>query len=226
MGWSLIDHDPRPSWDRPASMAIITGMNTARTLAMLIALCCCGCVQPSQPETRLLPRLGVMEVPGGNLPVELRPYNWTDRGGSGSCVNASTVFNLHWTNQPEMADWWRRNHAGGETSTTIRRYHDQKNLRYFYTLKADPSLLDWCTATRRTALIWYYPSHCINFCGFVTENGKQVAYLLDNNRPKQFIKVERSRFLREWAGYGGFALALADAPVPPPLYDAIDRSQS
>lgn len=204
-------------------------MNRLCKIAMLaVALLATGCVAPSMPvpEMRILPPLANAEVPAANLPVSMRPFNWTDARGSGSCVNASTVFNLRWTNQPDLADWWRRNHAGGETSTTIRRHHDAKNLRYFYTLKADPALLDWCTATRRSALIWYYPSHCINFVGFHRdESGREMAYLLDNNRPRQWIKVERSKFLREWAGYGGFALALAAPPVPPPLYDAIDRSR-
>jgi len=196
---------------------------------LAIALLATGCVAnpSSHREPRLLPPIAAAEVPAANLPVNLRPFNWTDARGSGSCVNASTVFNLHWSNNPELADWWRRSHAGGETSTSIRRHHDERNLRYFYTLRADPALLDWCTATRRSALIWFYPSHCINFCGFHRdESGREVAYLLDNNRPRNWIKVERSKFLKEWAGYGGFALALAADPVPPPLYDAIDRSQS
>ncbi|HBJ34230.1 MAG TPA: hypothetical protein DDZ51_05580 [Planctomycetaceae bacterium] len=202
-----------------------------QTLPMLavILITLSGCVAPSKQlaEPRILPPMAAAEVPVANLPVELRPMNWTDARGSGSCVNASTVFNLHWSNQPQLADWWRRNHAGGETSTTIRQHHDRQNLRYFYTLRADPAILDWCTATRRSALIWYYPSHCINFCGFHRdESGREMAYLLDNNRPRNWIKVERAKFIREWAGYGGFALALAAPPVPPPLYDAIDRSRS
>jgi len=194
---------------------------------MLIAFA--GCTAPAKPvaEPRILPPMAAPEVPVANLPVSLRPYNWVDARGSGSCVNASTVFNLHWSNQPYLADWWRRSHAGGETSTTIRQHHDARQQRYFYTLRADPALLDWCTATRRSALIWFYPSHCINFCGFhKDESGREMAYLLDNNRPKNWIKVERSKFIREWAGYGGFALALAAPPVPPPLYDAIVRSPS
>ena len=194
---------------------------------LLVALS--GCVAPAKPapEQRLLPPMAAPEVPVANLPVSLRPFNWVDSRGSGSCVNASTVFNLHWSNQPQLADWWRRSHAGGETSTTIRQHHDARQLRYFYTLRADPALLDWCTATRRSALIWFYPSHCVNFCGFhKDESGREMAYLLDNNRPRSFIKVERSKFIREWAGYGGFALALAAPPVPPPLYDAIVRSPS
>ncbi len=194
---------------------------------LLISLVLTGCASTAPvPEPRLLPSLAAAEVPAANLPVSMRPFNWTDERGSGSCVNASTVFNLRWSNQAQLADWWRRNHAGGETSSSIRLHHDARNVRYFYTLRADPALLDWCTRTRRSCLIWYYPSHCINFCGFHRdESGKVMAYLLDNNRPRNWIRVERAKFLREWAGYGGFALALAADPIPPPLYDAIDRSQ-
>lgn len=195
----------------------------ATLLAVLLLATAGGCVAP--PSTRILPPRPITEIPAANLPVALRPQNWTDRGGSGSCVNASTVFNLHWTNQPARADWWRRTHAGGETSTTIRRHHDSVGLRYYFTLQADPKLLDWATQTRRSCLIWYYPRHCINFVGFHPDaSGTVYAHLIDNNRPTQVIRVERSRFLRAWAGYGGFALALADPAPPPPLYDALERT--
>lgn len=202
-------------------------MRIASVVALVVALAASGC---SVPDRLLLPSLvpaqGVNERPAANLPVELRPYNWTDRRGSGSCVNASTVFNLQWTHQPRLAEWWRRNHAGGETSASIRRHHDNAGLRYWYTTRADPAILDYCTRTRRSAVIFYFPSHAINFCGFHREGGTEYAYLLDNNRPKQWIKVERSQFLRAWAGYGGFALTLANPPVPPPLYDAVSRRHS
>ena len=72
---------------------------------LLIALS--GCVAPAKPapEPRILPPMAATEVPVANLPVSLRPFNWVDSRGSGSCVNASTVFNLHWSNQPQLADW-------------------------------------------------------------------------------------------------------------------------
>lgn len=202
-------------------------MAPIRTLTICLlglVFCCLGCV-PAVPQLSIIPPRPVTEVPAANLPTSMRPYNWTDRAGSGSCVHASTCFNLYWSSQPEKADWWRRNHAGGETSTTIRKYHDSAGLKYFFTLRADPQLLDWCTSTRRSALIWYFQSHCINFVGFHrSPDGQVYAHLIDNNRPTQVIKVERQTFLRNWAGYGGFALALADPPVPPPLYDAVERT--
>jgi len=203
---------------------------TRPNIATQILLCCClafatGCVPVEQP-IRLIPPKGLTEVPAANLPVSLRPHNWVDSRGSGSCVHASTVYNLQWAHRPEMADWWRRNHAGGETSTTIRRYLDRAGLKYYFTLNADPTLLDWATATRRSCVIWFFTAHAINFVGFHRgPDGIVYAHLVDNNRPTEVIRIERQSFLKRWAGYGGFAVALADPPSPPPLYDAIVRIQ-
>lgn len=197
---------------------------------LLLALLCggcavsAGCVPPAASHASILPPRTVDEVPAANLPRSLRPHNWTDARGSGSCVHASTVYSLFWCGKPSTAQWWRKSHAGGETANTIRRYHDAAGLKYFYTLNADPRLLDWATQTRRAAIIWYYPRHCVSFVGFhAGTDGRAMAHLVDNNRPSEVIRIERSKFLREWAGYGGFALALADPPVPPPLYDAVQR---
>lgn len=178
-----------------------------------------GCAGPSAgPDLSIVPPPPA-EVPAANLPAPLRPYNWTDRAGSGSCVNASTVFMLRWRAEPELAQWWRENHAGGETANSIRSHHDRAGLKYVYTTSADGSLLDWATETRRGAIIWFYPRHCVTFCGFHQgDDGREYAYLNDNNRPQQFIRIERSEFLRRWAGYGGFALSILNPPVPPRLY--------
>lgn len=194
-----------------------------RLSAFALAMCCfVGGCNTLQPRPSLVPVAApAVEVPVANLPASLRPYNWTDRGGSGSCVNASTVFMLRWRGMMEAADWWRQNHAGGETDSSIRRHHDAQQIPYRYTVQADPDFLDWCTATRRGAIIWYYPRHCVTFCGFHTESdGRVYAYINDNNRPQKYIRIERSEFLQRWAGYGGFALSILDPPVPPPLFPA------
>jgi hypothetical protein len=199
-------------------------------IGLVASLTGCSSMPAADPLPRILPTIGQREVPGANLPVGLRPYNWVDSRGHGSCANASSVYNLHWAGLPNIATWWRRNHAGGETAVSLRQKHDAAQLKYFYTLKAEPTLLDWCTKTRRSAVIWYYPSHAINFTGFARDphspsDPKTYAWLLDNNRPQNFIKVERDKFLRNWAGYGGFGLSLASPPVPPPLFDALVRNQ-
>jgi hypothetical protein len=194
------------------------------TLIALFAIASAGCtMQPAPGSIGILPPRAVPTPP--SLVAPLRPYNWTDAAGSGSCVHASTCYNLLHSGRAADAATWRRSHAGGETSTTIRQYHDAAGLRYVFTLNADPRLLDWATQTRRSALIWYYPAHCVNFVGFSTVEGRAVANIVDNNRPTQLIRIDRATFLSNWASYGGFALALADPPIPPPLFDAIERRQ-
>lgn len=187
-----------------------------------------GC-DSSDRAQEYLPLLTLNESPVANLPVELRPYNWSDRSGSGSCVNASQVYNLTWAAMPDMALWWRTNNAGGETESSIRGKTQAAGLEYYSTNRADMSFLDWCTETRRSALIWHWPSHCVNFVGFGTDpyrptDPTEYAWLLDNNRPTNYIPIERNKFARDWDGYGGVGLALASPPVPPPLFDATLRS--
>ena len=160
-----------------------------------------------------------VEVPGANLPVDLRPYNWTDAFGSGSCVNASSVYQLRWRNLEAAAELWRKSHAGGETDLSIRQHFDAVGIKYAYTRSADPAFLDWCSRTRRGSIIWFYERHCVTFCGFARDpDGHEYAYLNDNNRPTRYIRIERGEFLQRWRGYGGFALSPLNSPVPPPLW--------
>ncbi len=197
-------------------------MRHALIVLLLGLVCASGCNQTAAPN--LIPTTPpAAEVPTANLPESLRPYNWTDRSGSGSCVNASTVYMLRWRGKEAMADWWRQNHAGGETDSTIREHHDRAWVRYVFTRSADASFLDWCTRTRRGAIIWFYDRHCVTFVGFATVEGREYAFLNDNNRPKRYIRIERNEFLRRWAGYGGFGLSILDPPVPPPLFPAYRR---
>lgn len=185
----------------------------------LCTLCAVGC-QPLTPVPSLITNSPPpAEVPVANIPTSLRPYNWIDARGSGSCVNASTCYLLIHRNLEPLAKWWRANHAGGETDSSIRRHLDAAGLPYAFTRSADSSFLDWCTRTRRGAIIWFYDRHCVAFCGFHQgDDGKVYAFLNDNNRPTQFIRVERAEFLRRWRGYGGFGLTLLNSPIPPPLW--------
>jgi hypothetical protein len=205
-------------------------MKPIKSIALAALFCSVACfsgcdVSDPVASLQIAPMMPASEIPGANLPAELRPKNWTDAGGSGSCVNASTVHNLRWSNQPAMAEFWRRTYAGGETDSSIRRAHDANALPYFFTRAADMAFLQWVTDTRRSALIWYYPSHCINFNGFHRDPSRPTdptvyAWMCDNNRPSRFIRVPADTFAQKWAGYGGFGLALAAPPVPPPLFPA------
>jgi hypothetical protein len=185
---------------------------------LMLLVASTGCDEIQRPKLITNPP-PISDLPPADLPVSLRPYNWTDAGGSGSCVNASTVYQLRLRNMEQLADWWRKNHAGGETDSSIRRHHDAVGLKYAYTRSADPAFLDWCSRTRRGAIIWFYPRHCVVFAGFMQEpDGRVVAMINDNNRPTRYIKIDRREFLSRWRDYGGFALSILDPPVPGPFW--------
>lgn len=202
-------------------------MSLLRKLLPAILIACSfaaagGCVAPVTPSRQMeIVMPPPAEVPIANLPEKLREWNWTDPQGHGSCVHASTVYHLRWQNQLELAEWWRQNHAGGETDSSIRRYLDQAGLEYEYTVTADPAFLQKATDSRRGAIIWFYTYHCVHFCGLVEINGKRYAMICDNNRVEEYIRVPYEEFCRRWKEYGGFALSVTSfSPVPPPLYPA------
>ncbi len=99
-------------------------------------------------------------------------------------MHASMVNHMRWLNQFALADaWWKTYHDGEYASRLMQRL-DAANIPYVFTERADPRFLDWCTETRRGAILWWKPSHCCTFCGWTTQaDGKTYAVILDNNRP-------------------------------------------
>jgi len=152
------------------------------------------------------------EQPPANLPVQLHQRNWTGSLGQGSCVHASLVNHLRWLNKFELGERWRATYADGEWDSRLRDRLDAAGIDYSYTLKADPRFLDWASATRRGAILWWKPAHCCTFVGWIERDGKQYAAILDNNYPGRFELTPREQFIRLWAGYGGFALTVLNDP--------------
>ena len=152
------------------------------------------------------------EQPPANLPVQLHQRNWTGSLGQGSCVHASLVNHLRWLNRFELGERWRTTYADGEWDSRLRDRLDAAGIDYSYTLKADPRFLDWASATRRGAILWWKPAHCCTFVGWIERDGKQYAAILDNNYPGRFELTPREQFIRLWAGYGGFALTVLNDP--------------
>lgn len=184
---------------------------------MIVLVAAVGCDDSS---LGLAPRLAdppPAEQPPANLHASLRPENW----GTGSCVHASLIYQLRWANQFRLADAWRQTYSGGETAYGIRQKLDAAGVDYVSTDSADPAFLDWVTRTRRAALIWYYPSHCVAFCGWGTDgSGQPVAILNDNNRPGRYIEIPRQKFLSNWRGFGGFGLSVIYSPMVPAPWSA------
>lgn len=149
-------------------------------------------------------------VPAMNPPFELRQTNW----GGGSCVYASLTTNLRWQNLPKQADYVRRTRSGGAGPSDLRSVMDELHLDYASTSTGDVAFLERASDTRRGAVIFYFPNHSINFCGFY--NG--YAYLLDNNRTGNYLTIPKDQFIRSWQkDYGGFAFTPVYVPAPPLL---------
>lgn len=195
----------------------------SRTLPTAILFACVfvaagGCVPAPPPMVAIAPPPA--EIPAANVSVELRQRNWT-RAGQGSCVHASTTTALNWLNRYDDADRWRRTYGGGETATGIMSKLRGGGFKFVATTDADPAVLDYATATRRGAIIWFFQSHCVFFAGWARVDGEVCGLLIDNNRPENTIAIPREQFLRRWRGYGGFAAVITtDAPTPPLAWPA------
>ena len=179
--------------------------------ALILSAMLVGCDLPP-PQVRAMPSPAV-EQPPANLPASLHQRNWTGPLGQGSCVHPSTVNHLRWLNQFDLGERWRGTYSDGEYDSRLRSRLDAAGIDYAYTLKADPRFLDWASETRRGAVLWWKPSHCCTFMGWVERDGKQYASILDNNYPGRFELTPREQFIRLWAGYGGFAYSVIDAPA-------------
>jgi len=179
-----------------------------------------GCAPSTQYA--LLPAPAA-EVPGANLPSMLRQANWRGKLGQGSCVHASSIYVMRWHGQYDLADRWRKTYGDGETGSGIMRKLTAANVPFYATAKGDPAVLEYASKTRRAAIIWFFDSHCVTFCGFAKDSdGKEYAYICDNNRTAQFIKIEKQIFIRRWqTQYDGFACCFLGVPLPPPLYPAL-----
>lgn len=183
---------------------------TFRAIA-LVCLLLSGCEQmPTQVRALRSPP---PEAPPANPHPSLHQRNKTGPQGEGSCVHASLVNHWRWLNRHEIAAKWWATYGDGEYASRLMERLDAAGEKYVYTEKADPRFLDWCSQTRRGAILWWKPSHCCTFEGWVTDkSGKQFAAVLDNNRPGVYEYHEREQFIRGWAGFGGFALSSLSPP--------------
>ena len=181
-----------------------------------------------QPSDVILATPPKPESPVVNLPQDLRTRNWVSKLpailGQGSCVLASTYMLLRWMGEDEMAEKWKRRYSGGETASSILKYWTAAELPYCstfnprtYECSGDPAFLQWCSDTRRGAIIWWKPSHCCLFCGFEIINGQKYAIILDNNTPDRFDPpVPYDEFIARWRReFGGFAATPVLSPTGP-----------
>lgn len=197
-----------------------------RILTIISLLVLLGCDTAAQVEWVVNKNVPDIEVPNANLPPDMHQKNWVDRGGAGSCVHASTVYALRWQGADELAEWWRRNHAGGETARTITNQYAQAGVKFCATFDGDPNFLDWVSSTRRAAIFWWKPYHCCTFLGWSNVDGKVVGVVADNNRPGVYEYHDRETLIRKWRGYGGFAaVPMVGSPHSPLFWPSLVPKQ-
>lgn len=141
--------------------------------------------------------------------TELRCRNYL----GGSCVHASMITILNWQHKYKEAKHWRRFYSGAEGKGALIYKANKLNLDIAYTLNGSRKFLEWCSRTRRGAVIFYFDNHCVTFCGYKKINNKMVAILIDNNNVSHNIMIPKSEFLANWNSE--FALTLVHSPTPP-----------
>lgn len=182
-----------------------------------------GCEVPRPATVANVPPAA--EIPVANLPANLREWNWLSPQQSGSCVHASTVYHLRWHGRYDLAKRWRSKYSGGETARSIQQKWTAEGIPYRCTEEGDPAFLEWATANRHGAIIWFFPSHCVHFCGLAVVDGKQFAVLCDNNRVEKYIRIPYAEFVTRWREYGGFACSTTWSPAAPLAWPAYRLAQ-
>jgi hypothetical protein len=194
------------------------------SVLILFAAMLAGC-EDRPVRVRALPTPAT-EQPPANLPPGLHQRNKLGPKGQGSCVHASLVNHLRWCNQHDLAKRWWATYGDGEYDSRLRARLDAAEVDYVYTLRADPRFLDWCSSSRRGCILWWKPSHCCTFMGWLKhDDGREYAAILDNNNPGRWELTEREQFIRLWAGYGGFGLSVCDPPASSITYRSYEVTQ-
>jgi len=151
----------------------------------------------------------VKEHPAVNLPLELRMKN---RNG-GSCYWVSLESVAQWQHRPDIAAHIRSTYRGGASTGDLTGMAKREDYHYAYCTDGDIRFLEWACRTRRGAAITFFSNHAIT----IVDLTDAEAWLCDNNRVGQYIRVPRTEFERRWRGYGGDAVTLLVGPPANPL---------
>lgn len=212
--------------------------NAWRLVLMVLALgLLCGCDQPLPNLQYLANR--EQSIPVAHLPEDYRLMNWigtNDRGSrGGSCFWASVYMCIRQADRPDIEESLIRFRSAGfegpEHLTSMCRKLDSIGIPWAATEDGDVELLERASQQRRWAAIGYYPGHAICFCGFYNTGQGELAILLDNNFPDQYIGVPKPIFVDSWKhAYGGMGIVPWVEPAIVNSYPrtriSYDRSQT
>jgi hypothetical protein len=179
-------------------------------VVILVVFAGCHHAKPYKPPLDPARPNPFVDNPPVMLPTALRTDNY---GRGGSCLHAATADALTGAGQRQLARWWTQNHIGGANAWNLMPELDRAGIPYVATFKGEESVLEWCSRTRRPAVIhWQGGAHAITFCGYA---GGQ-ACLIDNNNTSRVRRMPKAEFLNEWKDAdGGVALAIIGTPLPP-----------
>lgn len=98
-------------------------------VVMAVAVSGCGSVHIplafDRPSVQTTPR--PVELPVVNIPRSMREWNW----GGGSCVHASTVMHFRWHNAQDLATFWRKTYAGGESYSGLTNKLQRNKIPFY-----------------------------------------------------------------------------------------------
>ena len=176
----------------------------------LLALGLTGC---EELDRLLLPSSGT-----ASRLVDLAEVRVEDREGNyagGSCVHASLVTAMRYQGKPELADWWRRTHSGGEFPHRTNRKLRDAGIPSAYTLRENNvAFLQWAVDNRLGCGVAINGGrHMI----LLVEMTKTHVCLIDNNNVRRLYWLPRDRFIQNWtdAGSWGVTPVLRRVPQPP-----------
>ena len=125
----------------------------------------------------------------------------------GSCLHAAVQDLLRWRGFDAQADYWRSHFGGPANVPDVARIADQLGLRHAETESGDEAFLEWCSAHRLGAAIYWQADtphdHAVVFCGY---DGAE-AVLLGTNRPV-VTRLPKDEFLRTWHRCDGGAFTI------------------
>ncbi len=163
------------------------------------------------------------------LPIDVaRPTtNYMHREGRqlhGSCLHAAVIDLLRWRGYDDQADYWRNHFGGGANVPEVVEIAERLHLRHAETEVGDESFLEYCSAHRLGAAIYWEADaphdHAVVFCGYEAGSGGQFAVLLGTNRPV-VTRMPKAEFLRVWHRCDGGAFTILPSVDELPSVDPL-----
>lgn len=188
-------------------VSIVSSAGTALPAAVIAPL-----PGPAAPLFVISPALRALVDRLRVIDPQPRTRNWINPQRQGSCAHASLYHLLHWQGQHELAEWWKRNHAGGENPIGLAAGLTAARIPFAETRSGDVAFLEWAIRTRRGANVTVdQGSHMVTLVGL----DQTTAHILDSNQPDRIQPLPRETFLAEWRAANGWGITPVFTPTPP-----------